>query len=442
MNSLQHLSQPPIGQKQLLTEVSCSTLLEPIHLFENKKDFNQSFIYSFHLDKNRKSKEFNLQSNCFFKFPKITQTSTFKLKHFSAHLKAIIFQSEENEIYFYTRPSSNEQFTEHYIKFFKNIKQLSCGYDFFILLTSDGEIYSWGKNSFSQLGYVTLNENIVKTPFKISLDDKIIEKISCGSIHTIILTTEHELYGFGDNEEGQLGLPLENEENSEFENYNKPTKINVRHLDENDEIVDIICGSWTSFFISKLGKVYVCGDQSPYLHDRSVIKEHSKIQFINNNYSSTTMINNNNHYINDNNIDNNKRKNNKILIKKLISGAYYTLYLSLDNTCYITNSTCLELQKIMTNVTNFLTNMDLCIFQHEEGNIYILKENQWIEISLHSHWKRNLKKGYYKLKGGSSSDCFYILFDWYRSFMKRKRKLFFKKLKFIKEELSDVIFNF
>jgi len=36
---------------------------------------------------------------------------------------------------------------------FKNIKKISCGFEHYMILMEDGQVYSWGKNEYGQLGY-------------------------------------------------------------------------------------------------------------------------------------------------------------------------------------------------------------------------------------------------------------------------------------------------
>ena len=90
----------------------------------------------------------------------------------------------------------------------KNIQQFYNGFDFVLGLTSDNELYGWGLNNWLELGSETLNEENNK-PININIKNKIIKQISCGSYHTLVLTSDGIVYGWGDNEFGQIGCGKE-----------------------------------------------------------------------------------------------------------------------------------------------------------------------------------------------------------------------------------------
>jgi hypothetical protein len=70
-------------------------------------------------------------------------------------------------------------------------------------LTENGCVYSWGDNEYGQLGIGnTKNSN---TPKQIELQDIIIDKITCGETHSLLLTNNGVLYAFGNNLLGQIG---------------------------------------------------------------------------------------------------------------------------------------------------------------------------------------------------------------------------------------------
>lgn len=46
--------------------------------------------------------------------------------------------------------------------------QVICGYSHSLALTDEGEIFTWGENSYGQLGIVTGNSSVNDTPTKVS----------------------------------------------------------------------------------------------------------------------------------------------------------------------------------------------------------------------------------------------------------------------------------
>lgn len=86
------------------------------------------------------------------------------------------------------------------------------------VLTTDGYLYTWGQNALGQLGQGT-NEITLPTPYKMPLSgtikDLIIDELSIYA-----LMTDGSLYTWGQNTFGQLGT-------GDFENKNAPVKVNI-----------------------------------------------------------------------------------------------------------------------------------------------------------------------------------------------------------------------
>ncbi|XP_045600512.2 LOW QUALITY PROTEIN: probable E3 ubiquitin-protein ligase HERC4 [Procambarus clarkii] len=86
------------------------------------------------------------------------------------------------------------------------IVQVAVGDQHSIALTSWGLVYAWGENGFGQLG-INSTESHTSTPKLVkSLARKQALQIACGSNHTLALTSDGELYSWGQNNLGQLGL--------------------------------------------------------------------------------------------------------------------------------------------------------------------------------------------------------------------------------------------
>jgi len=80
-----------------------------------------------------------------------------------------------------------------------------------------------------------------------TLAAKVIVQIACGVEHSIALTNDGEIYGWGSNAEGQLAL------GHKVELVTKPTKI--PNLDA-VPITFIACGGYHTIAISKSGKLF------------------------------------------------------------------------------------------------------------------------------------------------------------------------------------------
>uniref|UniRef100_A0A8C5X7T2 X-linked retinitis pigmentosa GTPase regulator n=1 Tax=Malurus cyaneus samueli TaxID=2593467 RepID=A0A8C5X7T2_9PASS len=101
---------------------------------------------------------------------------------------------------------TEERTTFHIIRFFTNqhkIKQLSAGSYTSAAVTEDGQLFVWGDNSEGQIGLA--NEASVSVPCKVDVG-KPISSVSCGYYHSALITADGELYTFGEAANGKLGL--------------------------------------------------------------------------------------------------------------------------------------------------------------------------------------------------------------------------------------------
>lgn len=76
-----------------------------------------------------------------------------------------------------------------------------------LALSTSGRVYSWGKNFYGQLGTGDISDQKFPVPATISgvLSNKTIVAISAGLSFSLALADTGELFGWGDNQYGQLG---------------------------------------------------------------------------------------------------------------------------------------------------------------------------------------------------------------------------------------------
>ncbi|MBQ2976413.1 MAG: hypothetical protein IJE17_02890 [Clostridia bacterium] len=97
---------------------------------------------------------------------------------------------------------------------------LATGFGHAMMLTENGEVYAWGRNSQGQVG--NGNTKKTKTPAKLPLSN--IVQIACGGKFSLALDADGQLWGWGDNEFNTL-LPDTNK------NQLKPVKIDTGDID-------------------------------------------------------------------------------------------------------------------------------------------------------------------------------------------------------------------
>lgn len=123
-------------------------------------------------------------------------------------------------------------------------------------LTSSGEIYSWGKNDLGVLGLGLAPGEIIDSPTKIQISVPIVKLISNPNSFTVLAISENgEVYGWGSNRYKTIS-------SEEKEEYNSPIKV-----DYGISIEDIKLSSCLVTIIGHDKKVYGCG----WLQDGSSI---------------------------------------------------------------------------------------------------------------------------------------------------------------------------
>ncbi|XP_034481052.1 probable E3 ubiquitin-protein ligase HERC4 isoform X2 [Drosophila innubila] len=127
------------------------------------------------------------------------------------------------------------------------VQQIACGHRHTLFLTSSGKVYACGSNDYSQLGH----ELPTKRPLEIpELQAYVVTQIACGSRHSMALTEWGQVLSWGDNECGQLGHA------SDQEIIQLP-KI-VRYL-VSKTVVQIACGNNHSLALTCCGELYSWG---------------------------------------------------------------------------------------------------------------------------------------------------------------------------------------
>ncbi|KAF5273445.1 hypothetical protein FQA39_LY07462 [Lamprigera yunnana] len=117
-----------------------------------------------------------------------------------------------------------------------DVAEVYCGAQFSIALAKDGRVFSWGKGEGCRLGHSS--EDHVRFPAVIeSLADKKIICVSLGSCHALALTTQGEVYGWGKNDSKQLC-------NSDENYIQQPILIETL---QHQQITEIFCGPSQSF---------------------------------------------------------------------------------------------------------------------------------------------------------------------------------------------------
>ncbi|NXC92891.1 RCBT2 protein, partial [Certhia familiaris] len=119
-----------------------------------------------------------------------------------------------------------------------------------VLATEEGEVYTWGHNAYSQLGNGTTNHGFIPCQVSTNLVNKKVIEVACGSHHSMVLTSDGEVYTWGYNNSGQVGSGS---------TANQPIPRRVTSCLQNKIVVNIACGQMCSMAVVENGEVYVWG---------------------------------------------------------------------------------------------------------------------------------------------------------------------------------------
>ena len=127
--------------------------------------------------------------------------------------------------------------------------------------TAAGQLYSFGENFDGQLGSFTNNgtENANPTPMIVGLPGATgpVAQVAAGEFHSLALTSTGQLYAFGSNTYGQLGSTT-NEENADA----NPTPTVVGLPGASGPVTQIAAGGWYSLALTSTGQLFAFGENA------------------------------------------------------------------------------------------------------------------------------------------------------------------------------------
>ena len=145
-------------------------------------------------------------------------------------------------------------FTKCSIEGNPKIAAVTSGYTHTVLLDEDGNVYTAGRNNFGQLGLgIADSSKNVFTKVTSGMDAvaKIVS-VSAGENYTILTDANGMVYAAGDNQKGQLGIPLETQKCNTF------SAVTVNGIGE-DKIVSAATGRYHTILLDNTGKIWSAG---------------------------------------------------------------------------------------------------------------------------------------------------------------------------------------
>jgi len=135
----------------------------------------------------------------------------------------------------------------------ENLKfaQVECGEKHTLALTEDGEVWVWGSGEFGRLGNGSTSDALTPEPSEVMSGISGCKQVVCGEHYSGAVTDDGDLYMWGRNDHGQLGVGSTGLDMNNLESI--PTKVNL------SGVQSVSCGSGHSLAITEDGKLYGWG---------------------------------------------------------------------------------------------------------------------------------------------------------------------------------------
>ncbi|XP_050971383.1 E3 ISG15--protein ligase HERC5-like [Labeo rohita] len=132
---------------------------------------------------------------------------------------------------------------------YRQVIQITCGDHHSMALTNNGQLFVWGENSHGQMGLKKDHPGSPSPQHVESLSGIPVAQISAGGDHSFVLSLSGVVFGWGKNSAGQLGL-------GDTTDRDLPTVVNSLNQ---KKTVSISCGGEHTATLSKGGTVFTFG---------------------------------------------------------------------------------------------------------------------------------------------------------------------------------------
>ena len=164
----------------------------------------------------------------------------------------------------------------------KTVVEMGIGRESCLVLTSDGKLYTWGRNDYGQLGNNSYNAVYYPSPIYDSgvLNGKTIVQICAGYEHDLVLDSDGKMYSWGSNNYGQLGIGLmqNGDRGDQVSHYSTPVAVDMSGALANEKVSTMSIGYDHSIVYTTDGNVFSWGwNASGQLGDGTQINRASPV---------------------------------------------------------------------------------------------------------------------------------------------------------------------
>ncbi|CAL8272583.1 unnamed protein product [Merluccius merluccius] len=133
----------------------------------------------------------------------------------------------------------------------KAIRHVACGSDFTACVTDEDQMYMFGSDYYGCLGVESdMGPQVLEPVLLQFFEERPVRQVSCGDNHVVVLTQRGEIYSWGCGEHGRLGLDCEDD-------FPSPMQV---ELPKGATICSVSCGSDGTFFLTEAGRGLACGN--------------------------------------------------------------------------------------------------------------------------------------------------------------------------------------
>ncbi|KAF8640064.1 hypothetical protein AX17_001305 [Amanita inopinata Kibby_2008] len=145
----------------------------------------------------------------------------------------------------------------------EKVSSIAAGNNHLVVLTTHGNIYTWGAGEQAQLGRKVLERRKIHgtIPEKVTLGHRGRKAVvvGAGAFHSFAVDDDGNVWGWGLNSMGQTGTGYSSPEDAVVQLPKKVKHLDKEELDDDDRVVQIVGGEHHTLFRTLKGKVYATG---------------------------------------------------------------------------------------------------------------------------------------------------------------------------------------